>query len=94
MEIGYAMANAWLLGKKRHLTLGRSDFGDPATVGLELRRIGKWEDAGWEDRAWGRFLGRIDGRWVVGTMMTKEFTPSAVEEYDSLEALKEVWELD
>jgi hypothetical protein len=72
---------------------GPDDFGDETTVGLHLKRrgvnLGNASDA---DSPFGRYLGLHDDGYVV--LATGLFNVSHIETFDSLEELKEDWQLD
>jgi hypothetical protein len=89
------LLNARLFRTKRNPE-SRNDFGDDSTVGLHLRKMGFFDrkDLDPEAHVWGRYLGEYDSKWYVGTYSTFEFYPKALAEYNSLEKLKQVWELD
>ena len=86
-------ANAVMSDEKR-LPNGPFDFGDEQTVGLHMKRVGKnILELGEFD--FGLYLGEVDGQWVVGIkdMMTTLPLVGA-ELFESLEDLKQEWQLD
>jgi|WetSurSiteA1Bulk_404760.scaffolds.fasta_scaffold102747_1 hypothetical protein len=89
------LLNSKIFGIKRS-PKSRNDFGDDETVGMHVRKIGEFDqkDLDPDAHVWGRYLGGYNGKWYVGTYPTSEFCPKALTEYDSLEKLKQVWELD
>lgn len=75
----------------------RGDFGDTATVGLSLRRLGVNGAtlAGYDpDDAFGEFLGQHEDGWVVGVKKLDYSGYSGCEVFGTLEDLKRRWELD
>lgn len=75
----------------------RGDFGDTATVGLSLRRLGVngASLAGYDpDDAFGTFLGQHDDGLVVAIKKLDYTGYSGCEVFETLEDLKRRWELD
>lgn len=68
------------------------DFGDSGTLGMHLKRSNiKFQEFDNED--FGIFLGEHDEKWVIGILDDKGYVVSG-EYFDSLEELKQAWELD
>jgi hypothetical protein len=68
------------------------DFGGPDTVGLHVKRIGTSIEDSCED-AFGRYLGEHPYGFAV--LVTHiDYRPKAVELFDTLEELKQQWQLD
>ena|SRR5579863_8125319 len=86
----------WLTTPALHrpcLRAGPDDFGDPASIGLMVKRRGKdIPELGLFD--FGLFAGRHGEKWVV---IVKDFwfwSPVGYAEYESLASLKCDWTLD
>ena len=73
---------------------GPFDFGDNETIGLHMKRSGKsLLELGEFD--FGLYLGEHEGKWAVGIKDMKTKLPLVgAELFDSLEQLKEEWQLD
>lgn len=85
--------NSPVLSDKRSPN-GAQDFGDAETVGLHLkRRYLKFMEFQ-ESLDFAAFLGEHDGRWIVGILDGSCSRLISGESFDSLEDLKEAWELD
>jgi hypothetical protein len=70
------------------------DFGDDRTVGKCLkRRYLSFYDYQ-ENLDFGRFLGKHQDKWVVGIVNEDSSQLVGGEVFDSLEDLKQAWELD
>lgn len=87
------MMDAPMFGTKRKSHTPQ-DFGDDATVGKCLKVIGKTLLDEYKDYDFGMYLGKQNGKYHVGMCEMMSFTPSKLESFDSLESLKEKWELD
>ena len=68
------------------------DFGGPDTVGLHVKRIGTNIADACED-AFGRYLGEHPYGFTV-LVTSVDYKPRAVELYETLEELKQKWQLD
>lgn len=68
------------------------DFGEPDTVGLHVKRIGTSIEDDCED-AFGRYLGEHPYGFAI-LVTHLDYTPKAVELFDTLEELKQKWQLD
>lgn len=86
-------ADAVMSDEKRFPT-GPFDFGDEQTIGMHMKRVGKNVlELGEFD--FGLFLGEVDGSWAVGIKDMMTVLPLVgAELYESLEELKEEWQLD
>ena len=80
-----------LPGEKR-VPVSEMDFGDQATVGLQVKTGKRFKDL--TDHDFGFYLGYCAGQWHVGTHEIGTFRPTKLESFDTLEKLKQKWMLD
>lgn len=73
----------------------REDFGGPDSLRLHVRRrdIDHFK-MDWVDGGYGLYLGRHGDKWVVGIKNLLATTLIGYVAYDSLDELKQNWELD
>jgi hypothetical protein len=75
------------------LRSGPDDFGDPASIGLMLKRRGKAiPQLGEYD--FGIYAGHQGGKWIVIVKDLWTWAPVGYAEYESLDWLKRDWVLD
>ena len=75
--------------------VSRQDFGDRATIGLNLRRIGVNPFGAYHDNDYGLFAGQDDcGKWIVAIKNLPGTAITRLLEFDTLEELKLYYELD
>lgn len=92
MDLNEVIMNSAILGRKR-IAKSANDFGDDATVGLQLKRLRKTM-ANYEDHDFAFYLGMVNGKFHVGTHEIGTFMPTKLESFDNLDDLKREWELD
>jgi hypothetical protein len=90
--IGRFIENTQLPYETKRDCKNAHDFGGPDTVGLHVKRIGtSIEDAC--DDAFGRYLGKHGEGFAV--MVTHvDYRPKAVELFETIEDMKQQWQLD
>lgn len=92
MDLGHVIMNSKIFIPRRRPE-HEDDFGDEATIGLQLKRKGKsFEELG--DYDFGFFLGKVDGMFHIGTHEVGVFKPTRLESYKTMEALHKSWRLD
>lgn len=82
-----------MFGPKR-VPANNNDFGDLKTLMMHLKRRNiKFLEL--RDGDFGIFLGEHKGKWIVG-ILAEGFSKRLIsgESFDSLEELKQTWELD
>lgn len=87
----HVILGAPLYGPKR-VPVSEMDFGDEATIGLQVKTRKPPKDL--SDHDFGFYLGYCDGQWHVGTHEIGTFRPTKLESFDTLEELKQKWILD
>ena len=81
-------------GHKQRQSKHEYDFGDQATVGSHVKRIGLGFHELQTERDFGAFLGEYEGRYGIGIWSFGATHFVGCETFDSLEELKKHWQLD
>lgn len=88
----YLMNSMWF-GPKRD-PRNQHDFGDNATIGVHLKRIGISFHDYQDELDFALFLGAQDDGYVVAIKNMDASDIVGAEVFETLEQLKQVWELD
>ncbi len=92
MTLQEVLLDSPLFGKKR-IPTAINDFGDEATVGLNIKRMSK-NFSEFTDHDFGVYLGYVRNKYHIGTCEILSFAPSKLESFNTLEELKKQWGLD
>ena len=68
-----------------------SDWGDQATVGIQLKRMGATVYS--SDTSFGVYLGKHNNEWIIA-IYEKDYKLGSCEIWDDYDAMRTAWEAD
>lgn len=90
-QLSEVIFNAPLFGPRRKPE-SEDDFGDKATVGLQVKARKPFPELG--DHDFGFYLGCYQDKFHIGTHEIGVFRPTKLVSFDSMEDLQRKWCLD